>query len=295
MDKVALAFDALCGGVRGELARGGRALRWIEAGAGKPVVFEAGAMSPVAGFAACFKELAADHRVIAYDRAGYGVSDAAPLSLDLQVGDLIAVLEAAGPCILVGHSWGGLLAQLAAWERPDLITGLVLLDPSHESLWADFLTPEALAKAARRPTRPAADDPRSADVLPSAREHAAEVAESVGSHEDLLIDACLSYVETDEQLFTILDEVPMVLDRLDDLAVRRTQAVWPQVPVAVLTAMKGRPAPFVEPVMAIQEALVAAANGRHRVVPDAGHYIHLDRPDLVIQAVRDVAAGSLGA
>jgi pimeloyl-ACP methyl ester carboxylesterase len=292
VDKVALAFDALCGGARGELDRGGRALRWIEAGAGAPVVFEAGAMSPAVGFAACFKDLAADHRVIAYDRAGYGVSDPAPLSLDLQVGDLIAVLEAAGPSILVGHSWGGLLAQLAAWHRPDLITGLVLIDPSHESLWADFLTPEALAQAARHPTRPAADDPRSAAVLPSARELAAEVAQSVGAHEQLLIDAYLSYVETDEQLFTILDEVPMVLDQLDTLAVRRAQAVWPQVPVAVLTAMKGRPAPFVQPVMAIQEALVAAANAHHHVVPDAGHYIHLDRPDLVIQAVRDVAAES---
>jgi pimeloyl-ACP methyl ester carboxylesterase len=75
------------------------------------------------------------------------------------VGDLVAVLEAVGPCVLVGHSWGGLLAQLAAWERPDLITGLVLIDPSHESLWSDFLTPEALAEASRHPIRPAADDP----------------------------------------------------------------------------------------------------------------------------------------
>jgi pimeloyl-ACP methyl ester carboxylesterase len=141
------------------------------------------------------------------------------------VGDLVAVLEAVGPCVLVGHSWGGLLAQLAAWERPDLITGLVLIDPSHESLWSDFLTPEALAEASRHPIRPAADDPRSADVLPSARELATEIADGVGSHQDLLIDACLSYVETDEQLFTILDEVPMALAHLDDLAVRRARGV----------------------------------------------------------------------
>ncbi len=293
MDKVALAFEALCGAARGELDRAGRSLRWIEAGDGPPVVFEAGAMTPAVSFASCFRALSADHRVIAYDRAGYGVSDPAPLSLDLQVDDLLAVLAAAGPCILVGHSWGGLLAQLATWQRPDLITGLVLIDPAHEALWSDFLTPEALTKAARHPTRPVADDPRSTDVLPDAREHAAKVAQSVGSHEDLLIAACLSYVETDEQFFTILDEIPMVLDHLDELAVRRTQAVWPQVPIAVLTAMKGRPEPFVEPVMKIQEALVAAAHGHHQVVPDAGHYIHLDRPDLVTQAVRDVATGSL--
>jgi pimeloyl-ACP methyl ester carboxylesterase len=50
--------------------------------------------------------------VIAYDRAGYGASDAAPVDLDLQLDDLVAVLEVAGPgpCVMVGHSWGGLLA-----------------------------------------------------------------------------------------------------------------------------------------------------------------------------------------
>jgi hypothetical protein len=38
------------------------------------VVLEAGTLSPVVGFAAISKALAADHRVIAYDRAGYDAS-----------------------------------------------------------------------------------------------------------------------------------------------------------------------------------------------------------------------------
>ncbi|MFF0345539.1 alpha/beta fold hydrolase [Kribbella sp. NPDC004875] len=108
-DRVLRAFDALAGGgvTRQELDRGGRKLRWIEGGSGTPVVLEAGAMSPVAGFAAVFQGLVRDHRVIAYDRAGYGMSDPAPLTLDLQVGDLVAVLEEVGPAAVVGHSWGG--------------------------------------------------------------------------------------------------------------------------------------------------------------------------------------------
>ncbi|ONI69440.1 hypothetical protein BWI15_22945 [Kribbella sp. ALI-6-A] len=297
-DRTALAFGELFGGVRGELDRGGRMLRWIEAGDGEPaVVFEAGAATPVVGFAACLKALAPDHRVIAYDRAGYGVSDPVPLGLDQQIGDLIAVLEAAGPSILVGHSWGGLLAELAAWEHPELIAGLVLVDPSHESvhaLHAKLAPPQVVAELRRHPSRstPASEDSRSADLLESARQRAAQVARSVGGdHQDQLVEAYLSYLETDEQLFTQLDEVPMAVDHTDDIAVRRAQSVWPQVPVVVLTATKGKPAPVLEPMMAVQNELVAAANGRHVVVPDAGHDLHVDRPDLVIQAVRDVAAG----
>jgi pimeloyl-ACP methyl ester carboxylesterase len=32
----------------------------------------------------------------------------------------------AGPCVLAGHSWGGVLVQLLAFRRPDLVAGLVL-------------------------------------------------------------------------------------------------------------------------------------------------------------------------
>ena len=56
--------------------------------------------------------------------------------LDRQVDDLVSVITGlgAGPCVLAGHSWGGLLAQLLAFRRPDLVAGLVLVDPGHEEM-----------------------------------------------------------------------------------------------------------------------------------------------------------------
>lgn len=283
-DRALVAIDALVGGgvTRGELERGGRAIRWIEGGTGPAVVLEAGAMSPVIGYAAAFKALVADHRVIAYDRAGYGASDPAPLTLDLQLGDLVAVLEEAGPSVLVGHSWGGLIAQLVTWSRPDLVTGLVLLDPSHETFWRD-------AEPEPHPDR-LPDDPRRQDVVDSASELAQDIADSVDRGlRQLMIEACLSYVETDEQLFTHLDELPMILDHVDELASRRARAVWPKIPVVLLTATKGRPAEFTPRVIAVQEQLATECNGRHQVVPDSGHYLQIDRPDLVVACVREVA------
>lgn len=283
-DRALVAIDALVGGgvTRGELERGGRAIRWIEGGTGPAVVLEAGAMSPVIGYAAAFKALVADHRVIAYDRAGYGASDPAPLTLDLQLGDLVAVLEEAGPSVVVGHSWGGLIAQLVTWSRPDLVTGLVLLDPSHETFWRD-------AEPEPHPDR-LPDDPRRQDVVDSASELAQDIADSVDRGlRQLMIEACLSYVETDEQLFTHLDELPMILDHVDELASRRARAVWPKIPVVLLTATKGRPAEFTPQVIAVQEQLATECNGRHQVVPDSGHYLQIDRPDLVVACVREVA------
>jgi len=303
-DIAADAFNAcLSSGVRRcELDRGGRKLRWLEAGAGNPpVVFESGAASNSVTWAAVFAALAPDHRVIAYDRAGYGASDSGPLRVDGQLADLIALLEAMtpDPAILVGHSWGGLLAQLVAWSRPELIAGLLLLDPSHERFWSELAEPTDLRAIGEHPdlAQPARTDPRSAELFSYADQLSHEVAASVSDDpriRDVVRQASRSYLATDEQLRVHLDEVPMIVDRLEDLTYRRSTATWPEVPTIILTATKGRPERFVAPVVAIQEQVARAANAQHIVVSDSGHYIHVDRPDLVTRLVRDIAARLAG-
>ena len=59
---------------------------------------------------------------------------------------MITGLEA-GPCVLAGHSWGGVLVQLLAFRRPDLVAGLVLVDPGHEEMESGL--PLALRRAWR--------------------------------------------------------------------------------------------------------------------------------------------------
>ncbi|MFB7646219.1 alpha/beta fold hydrolase [Streptomyces sp. NPDC059095] len=100
------------GGVqRGELDRRERVLRWVEAGSGGPtVVLEAASGTPALTWTPILPVLARHTRVIAYDRAGLGVSDpAAPLTLGSQIDDLAALVspEGDGPCVVVGHSWAG--------------------------------------------------------------------------------------------------------------------------------------------------------------------------------------------
>ena len=46
--------------------------------------------------------------------------------------DLSALISLVGlgPCVVVGHSWGGLLALILAERHPSLVAGMVLADPA---------------------------------------------------------------------------------------------------------------------------------------------------------------------
>ncbi|MFJ9850404.1 alpha/beta fold hydrolase [Streptomyces sp. NPDC101150] len=74
-------------------------------------------------------------RSILVDRPGSGWSDAGPFprTTATEAAELLTALERAGeegPFVFVGHSFGGLLVANAARRRPDLVAGLVLLDPT---------------------------------------------------------------------------------------------------------------------------------------------------------------------
>ncbi len=145
-----------CGGSR--LVRDGPMWCWRQAATTWPASWRP-VMSLLAGHV----------HVIAYDRAGLGGSapSADPVILARQVRDLESVIisAAGGPCVLAGHSWGCILVQLLAWQRPDLVAGLVLVDPAHEQMT------DALPPAARLAIRLARlgghDEPRGGDTAAS--------------------------------------------------------------------------------------------------------------------------------
>lgn len=71
--------------------------------------------------------------LLAPDLIGHGRSSwAAPWTLEANVHALATLLDAegGGPVLVVGHSFGGAVALSLAAARPDLVSGLVLLDPA---------------------------------------------------------------------------------------------------------------------------------------------------------------------
>ncbi|UXA19371.1 alpha/beta fold hydrolase [Mycobacterium sp. SMC-4] len=72
-----------------------------------------------------------DITTLAPDLLGHGRSSwDAPWSIDANIAALSALLDERHPVVVVGHSFGGALALNLAAARPDLVSGLVLLDPA---------------------------------------------------------------------------------------------------------------------------------------------------------------------
>jgi pimeloyl-ACP methyl ester carboxylesterase len=72
-----------------------------------------------------------DFRIVLIDRRGFGKSqDAASDGWTTDMADLAGVLDEMGPAHLVGHSYGAIVALLAAGLRPAVVRSLVAIDPT---------------------------------------------------------------------------------------------------------------------------------------------------------------------
>lgn len=252
------------------------------AGAGQPTVWlEAGLGNDVNHWRGLFEQLSARQRTCAYDRAGLGWSEAGPMprSAARVVDEALRLIDASGesgPFLLVGHSNGGAYVRLLAAARPQQVVGLVLVDPSltHPvrcpqlpgSMQAAYgalvaLAPTGLARALL-PTLFPLD--RSA-LPPAAREaHAANRAR---------VDALRAlWSET---------QASCAMQATADAA------GWvPGLPVEVLLSGR-RPAHF-DWVPAAAQSLATAAGAPMVEVAGSGHWIQLEAPQAVLDAVERV-------
>ncbi len=109
-------------------------LHYIQRGSGTPIVLIHGNGSMAEDWEAStvFARLATDHRVIAFDRPGFGYT-ARPFDRVWTAGRQAGLLAEAmrrlgvGPAIVVGHSWGGIVALELALQQPQQVSRLVLL------------------------------------------------------------------------------------------------------------------------------------------------------------------------
>jgi pimeloyl-ACP methyl ester carboxylesterase len=123
---------------------GGFRLHALVCGQGSPTVI----LEPALGgfslqYAHIQSAVAAFTRVVAYDRAGQGWSDASPnprtpVHLAGELETLLGRLDLQPPYVLVGHSFGGLLSRVYAGFYPQKVAGMVLVDATHVDEYAPF-------------------------------------------------------------------------------------------------------------------------------------------------------------
>lgn len=293
-------------------------------GAGEPaVMLEAGAANTMQTWRFVQAEIARTTRVCAYDRAGLGFSDAGTRASDVRnmaddLGRLVAAAGIAKPYVLVGHSLGGEIAAYVAATAPSDLAGLVLVDPA----FADDLDAlEAALPADRRGAIGAAMGRTLAFAracLDSARNGrlarpstpAEQACLSLGRDPNKLDFALASAARqrlTDAKTWeTVVSELAAVTpdgDHIDTNSAEldATAFDFGDRPLVVLSRGVAESAPgvpaaanaAVEAAWIAGHAALAARSraGEHVVVAGARHYVQIDRPRAVVDAVTKVVKG----
>jgi pimeloyl-ACP methyl ester carboxylesterase len=210
--------------------------------------------------------------VVAPDLRGHGESfqpaDESAYALDTFADDVWALVDALGwtRLVLLGHSMGGMIAQVAAVRRPHALDGLILMDTTHGPLSID---PELAALGAQI-------------VRAGGMAAVKEALDAMGDEGPLttpanrrLLEERPGYQEDGARKFlacspamyaAMLGRLLAQDDRLDDLAAL-------DVPTLVIVGEQDRP--FLRPSEAMASKIPSA---RLAVIPDAGHSPQFENP-----------------
>ena len=278
---------------------GGRRIQLDCRGSGSPtVVLESGLDNlGSVSWALVHDSIATTSRTCAYSRAGIMWSDPASGAFEGKhvSEDLHAALAKAGehpPFVVVGHSLGGPYALLFTGLYPSDVAGLVFVDASH---------PDQLDRL-RKATGNSMEPPTGMLSAVAALSWSGIIRLVPDGASPKLpptaVAAAGAYTST---------SLGPTLNELRGLAATlQTAGQYRQLgdrPLVVLTAM----APMSDAVLKTagltreqgdrmraewkllhDDEASWTTHSRHELVPDATHYIQLDRPDIVIKAVREV-------
>lgn len=118
---------------RFECHNNGRRLVGLDAGDGPALIFCHGLPGSLNTWGDLTTRLARDHRVVVYDRFGYGASGkltmGGMISLEAHAADLLAIMDhlVLTQAVLIGWSFGGAIVQRLAEIEPARVDKLVLL------------------------------------------------------------------------------------------------------------------------------------------------------------------------
>jgi len=256
----------------------GATLAYQTHGTGRPLVLVHGSATDMRTWDGVVAPLSADHRVVTYDRRGYGQSAHRPVrDHRLHGRDLEAVLEqvAHEPADVLGWSSGGNIALALAVRRPELFASLTVVEaPFHGLRHADRAVLATLARLKAlqlrgRPREAAEVFLRFGSALRSGGNAYDRLAGDV--RQVLLENAAPVLAEWDPHPFGVMHEhIP-------------TRAVY-GLSVPLTWILGGESSPWIA---ALHRRVVTHRPAtRTVVIPGASHLVHHDRPAEFVAAVQ---------
>lgn len=221
-------------------------------------------------------------RVCAYDRAGIlwsepGGATGDALGIADELHELLAAAEEAPPYVLVGHSLGGVFIRVFDQRYPGEAVGFVFVDSSHpeqEESYPDEVRRLSSIQSFLSQRWIGGVLAPYISLLTGGSPSSAYLWRSVGGVGRETAAMAASFAQVSDT--GLLGDRPVVV-------LSSGNSPWmPLVSEDARTAMH-------RAIIRLHEDLAAlSSNSNHWVVEGAGHYIHWDRPDAVVAAVRDV-------
>jgi pimeloyl-ACP methyl ester carboxylesterase len=239
------------------------------------------------------------YRIVLWDQRSHGRSQMAPAedsTIDRLGDDLFEVIEAfvPGPCVLVGHSMGGMTMMALADRRPELfgekIRGAALIATSAGKLAELTLgLPALLSKAVHKVAPPTVS-------LLGRRGALVDKNRNAGSDIAFLITRYIGFGDSRNVSPTLVDFVESMIratptevvanfysalmnhDKLSALS------VLDDVPTAIMVGDRD----WLTPPDHSKAIAAALPKSQLTEVPDTSHLIQLERPDAVNEALQDL-------
>jgi len=267
---------------------GGRKIHIDCTGEGSPtVILDSGLGDSYLSWRKVQPEIDKFTRVCSYDRAGLGYSDpgSQPRTSKVIAEELHALLQAASvspPYVIVGHSMGGYDVRVYASLYRNEIVGMVLVDASHSDQENRF-------------------PPELKNMEGSWHREAQFIASTMPIGIPRLLGLCDNDAVTraaDCNWHSTREQLAEMSAFPESAAETAQTGSLSDMPLAVLSHDPDKPSGDLPPDLAkptneawekMQEELAhLSTRGTQTVAKNSSHYIQIDRPDVVIDAVRNV-------
>lgn len=213
------------------------------------------------------RDLVADHDILQVDMRNHGLSGRSEeMTYPAMAQDLLDTLDASGldNVTLIGHSMGGKAVMALTALAPERIRGLIAIDVApvdydvrrHDEIFAAI---NAVTEAGV-----------------STRQQAAAVMREHLDEEGVVQFLLKSFVDGEWRF-----NVPVLWDQYSHIVGWSSVPAWPHPALFI----RGGNSPYVTD--AYRDAIVAQfPQARAHVIAGAGHWVHAEKPDAVLRAIR---------